>query len=78
MTRRHKLLAWIVDDTGFPKKGIHSVGVTRQYCGQVGPKVESEYRLLSAARQGETVAREYWLAVADFVRLVGFDPRPKN
>src|SRR5262249_53833535 len=36
MVRHGPVAAWIVDDTAFPKKGQHSVGVARQYCGVLG------------------------------------------
>jgi len=36
MERQGPIEVWIIDDTSLPKKGRHSVGVARQYCGQLG------------------------------------------
>ena len=62
MEKHGPVVAWIVDDTGFPKKGKHSVGVTRQYCGQVGKQENCRVAVsLSVATWNSSLPIEYRL-----------------
>jgi SRSO17 transposase len=62
MKKHGPVVAWIVDDTGFPKKGKHSVGVTRQYCGQVGKQENCRVAVsLSVATWSSSLPVEYRL-----------------
>ncbi len=55
LTRHGPVAAWIVDDTGMPKKGQHSVGVARQYCGVLG-KPENCQVAVSVSLANEAVS----------------------
>ena len=62
MTRTEPVAAWIIDDTGFPKKGRHSVGVARQYCGQLGKQDNCQVAVsLSLANHSASLPVSYRL-----------------
>ena len=62
MERHGAIEAWIIDDTGFPKKGRHSVGVARQYCGQLGKQDNCQVAVsLSVANHAASLPIAYRL-----------------
>src|SRR5918912_3503495 len=62
MLERGPVRAWLVDDTGLPKKGELSVGVARQYCGQLGKRENCQVAVtLSAATEATSLPIAYRL-----------------
>src|SRR5580658_7594792 len=62
MERHGPIEAWIIDDTGFPKKGRHSVGVGRQYCGELGKQANCQAAVsLSIANRHTSLPMSYRL-----------------
>src|ERR1700675_529631 len=66
MERHGPMEAWIIDDTGFPKKGRHSVGVGRQYCGKLGKQANCQVAVsLSLANHHASLPVAYRLYLPD-------------
>jgi SRSO17 transposase len=60
--RHGPITAWIIDDTGIPKKGHHSVGVAHQYCGQLGKQANCQVAVsLSVANHAASLPVAYRL-----------------
>jgi SRSO17 transposase len=90
MLERGPIRAWIVDDTGLPKRGRLSVGVARQYCGQLGKRENCQVAVtLSVANEAASLPVAYRLylpetwagdparrAMAGVPEEVGFATKP--
>src|SRR3954454_24044258 len=90
MLERGPVRAWLVDDTGLPKKGRLSVGVARQYCGQLGKRDNCQVAVtLSVASEHASLPVAYRLylpeawaadparrAMAAVPEQVGFRTKP--
>src|SRR5437899_5509437 len=62
LARHGPVAAWVVDDTGMPKKGRHSVGVARQYCGVLGKEENCQVAVsVSVAHERASVPVAYRL-----------------
>jgi SRSO17 transposase len=62
LLERGPVRAWLVDDTGLPKKGELSVGVARQYCGQLGKRENCQVAVtLSVATEHASLPVAYRL-----------------
>jgi SRSO17 transposase len=82
MDRHGPIAAWLVDDTGFPKKGQHSVGVAHQYCGALGKQANCQVAVtVTLANEAVSVPAAYQLYLPESgraTRSAGAPPIPKT